>query len=407
MQIHTLFDLNEHIRRVMALNFQDPLWIAVEIAQVGQSKGHYYLDLVQKGDTQEPVAQAQAVLWLNDYKRLYRRIGPDLEAVLKEGLEVKLQVRVDYHERYGLKLQIVDLDPAFTFGLLSLQRRQTLETLSREGLLDLNSGVPMPSVLQRIAVISSEGAAGFQDFREHLAENPYRYRFDCQLFNAAVQGKNTESEVIAAAGLIAQRAADFDCVVIIRGGGARLDLAAFDGLDLCRHIARLALPVLAGIGHDVDETILDHVVQVSLKTPTAVADFILQHNLNFESDVLSLAEYVRMFTTNQIKIQESELGRLESALHWNTRELLRRNALQINLLEQNILPAAKQIIKNASLKLDLAEQICRAFHPDHVLSRGYSITTKNGKLVGSPSELFSGDELETRLKTGVIKSKVL
>ena len=167
--VYTLFDLNEHSRRVLALNYRQALWIAAEIAQAGQSRGHFYLDLVQKGADDDIVAQSQAVLWASDFRRLRSTLGADLDAVLREGLAVKMQVRVDFHERYGLKLVITDLDPAFTFGQIEIRRRQTIQTLRELGLLERNRSLPLPPVLLRIAVVSSEGAAGFEDFREHLA----------------------------------------------------------------------------------------------------------------------------------------------------------------------------------------------------------------------------------------------
>ena len=407
MTVHSLHDLNQYIRRVLALNFQQPVWIAAEIAQSGQSRGHYYFDLVQKGEGAELMAQAQAVLWAADYRRMYKLLGPTLDAVLCEGLDVKLCVRVDFHERYGLKLQITDVDPAFTLGQLSLQRRQSLETLHREGLLQRNRALPIPLAMQRIAVVSSEGAAGFQDFLVHLSQNPYGYAFDCQLFNAAVQGRNTESEVIAALELIAARAADFDCAVVIRGGGARLDLAAFDGLALCRSVATMPLPVFSGIGHDVDDTVLDHVAHTSLKTPTAVADFLLQHNLLFENKVLQLASQLQTASEYHLKIKGLEMERLENALRWGAREQMRSCRQNLDAMEQNLPLLANAVIQQYGRQLDQAELICAALHPDNVLRRGFSITTKNGKVLTSPSDVESGDVLETRLRDGVIRSKSL
>lgn len=403
---YTLFDLNEHIRRVLALNYQQPLWIAAEIAQAGQSRGHFYLDLVQKGVGDEILAQCQAVLWANDYRRLRNAVGPDLDAVLREGLEVKMQVRVDFHERYGLKLVIVDLDPAFTFGQLELRRRQTIQTLRERNLLERNRALALPPVLQRIAVITSEGAAGFQDFREHLSKNAFGYRFDCRLFASAVQGKNAEAELGEALGQVALLSAQFDCAVIVRGGGARLDLAAFDGLELCAAVAQMPLPVLTGIGHDVDETVLDLVAHAALKTPTAVADHLLQHNLFFENEVLRLAENIRSAGEYRLKINQLELGRLEAATHWSSREHLRTASQRLDALEENLPGLAAQMLRNHNRHLEQIEAYCAAIHPESVLRRGYSLTLKNGKVVTSSAEAEAGDVLETRLREGIIHSSV-
>lgn len=403
---YTLFDLNEHVRRVLALNFQNPIWIAAEIAQADSSRGHFYLDLVQKGAGDELVAQGQAVLWASDYRRLRAAIGGDLDAVLREGLEVKMQVRVDFHERYGLKLIIADLDPAYTFGQIELQRRQTIQTLRELGLLEKNRLLSLPPVLQRVAVVSSENAAGFQDFQEHLAQNPFGYHFECQLFASAVQGKNAEAELREALEQIAAQSENFDCAVVVRGGGARLDLASFDGLALCQRAATLPLPLFTGIGHDVDETVLDLVAHKALKTPTAVADFLLQHNLFFENEMLRLAGDVRTIGDYRLKINLLELNRLETTLHWNGRERLRAAARRLDVLEENLPVLTFQLLRNQSHFLEKTEAICRAFEPENVLRRGYSLTMKNGKIVTSSLEVEAGDLLETRLREGVVFSKV-
>ncbi|MBV6443433.1 MAG: exodeoxyribonuclease VII large subunit [Haliscomenobacteraceae bacterium CHB4] len=404
--VYSLFDLNEHIRRVLALNFQQAVWIAAEIAQAGQSRGHFYLDLVQKGEGDDILAQGQAVLWANDLRRLRNTIGSELDMVLREGLEVKLQVRVDFHERYGLKLIVTDLEPAYTFGQIELRRRQTVQTLRELGLLERNRALQLPSVLQRIAVVSSEDAAGFQDFREHLANNSFGYRFGCRLFASAVQGKNAETELREALEQVALLRDAFDCAVIVRGGGARLDLAAFDGLEVCQTVAQMPLPVFTGIGHDVDETVLDLVAHASLKTPTAVADFLLQHNLFFENEVLRMAENIRVLSDYRLKINQMDVERFETALQWSSRERLRAAVRRLDVLEESIPGLAVQLLRRQSRQLDQAEAFCLALHPENVLRRGYSLTMKNGKAVTSATEVEAGDLLETRLRKGTIRSKV-
>lgn len=404
--IHSLFDLNEHVRRVLALNFQQPLWVAAEIAQIGQSRGHFYFDLVQKGVGDDLLAQAQAVMWASDYRRLRTALGSNLDAVLREGLEVKMQVRVDFHERYGLKLLISDLDPTHSIGQLALRRQQAVQALRGLGLLERNRALPLPRVLQRVAVVTSEGAAGFQDFREHLEKNAFGYRFDCRLFAAAVQGKSAESELREALGLAAAQSPAFDCVVVVRGGGARLDLAAFDGLELCKTVAQMPLPVLVGIGHDVDETVLDLVAHTSLKTPTAVADFLLQHNLFFENEISRLAENIRATGDHCLKINQLELDRLETSIGWAGKERLRTAAQGLDVWAAQLPVLVMLSLRNQNRRLGEMENVCCAFQPESVLRRGYSLTLKNGKAVTSPTELEPGDVLETRLRSGTVISKV-
>lgn len=406
MQAYTLFDLNEHIRRVLALNFQQTLWITAEIARAGQSRGHFYLDLVQKGEGDSLLAQAQAVLWAGDYRRLRLQLGAELDLVLRDGLEVKMQVRVDFHERYGLKLLVTGIDPAFTAGQLNLRRRQTIQTLRELGLLERNRSLPLPPVLQRIAVVTSEGAAGFQDFREHLEKNTFGYRFKCALFAASVQGKTAETELIAALEQVAGRHDEFDCAVVVRGGGARTDLAVFDGLELCKTVAAMPLPVFTGIGHDVDESVLDLAAYAALKTPTAVADFLLQHNLFFENEILGLGAQIRETANYMLKISQLELGRLETALHWSSRERMGAAEQRLDAIEKALPALASQLLRHRHRQLDHVEAVCLALHPENVLRRGYSMTLKGGKVVTSPAEVATADLLETRVSGGTIVSRV-
>ncbi len=407
MTIHTLFDLNEHIRRVVALNFQQPLWITAEIAELGQSRGHFYLQLVQKGEGDELLAQAAAVVWAQDYRRLYKTLGLQLDAVLREGLEVKMSVRVDFHEQYGFKLQIIDIDPEHTIGQLERQRRQVIQTLRQSGLLERNSALLLPVVLQRIAVITSEGAAGFQDFREQLGQNSFGYRFHCQLFSSAVQGKNAESELLASLAQVAARADEFDCAVIVRGGGARLDLAAFDGLALSQYVAQMPIPILTGIGHDVDETVLDLVAHTALKTPTAVADFLIQYNLFFENALQRQADQIGLTSHYQLKISTLELERLEATLRWGSRDCLQRASRQLDQWSDQLPSLTSRLLRNHQNHLSQIEHLCAILQPENVLRRGYSLTLKNGKTVTNANEVSPGDELETRLREGVMYSTVM
>ena len=406
MPTYTLFDLHEHLRRVLALNYPEALWITAEIAQLNRSRGHVYLDLVQKaaGPDGDIVAQAQAVVWQREYQRLRLARGATLDEVLREGCEVRLQVRVDFHERYGLKLLIADVDPAFTFGQLELQRRQTIQTLQQLGLLERNRALPVPPVLQRVAVVSSEGAAGFQDFREHLAANPYGFRFHCRLFSTAVQGKSAEAELIAALDAVARQRDRFDCAVVLRGGGARLDLAAFDRLDLCKTAAALPIPLFTGIGHDVDESVLDLVAHTALKTPTAVADFLVQHNLFFENNVLRLAGQFRENADYQLKIKAVELANAEAAARWGLQARTRAAAQQIEHLAAALPALVRQNLRQAAARIERADAITAALHPDAALRRGFSLTLKDGRVVTDAAALLPGDTLETRLRDGTVFS---
>jgi exodeoxyribonuclease VII large subunit len=407
MENLSLFELQEFVRRVIALNFPDTLWIRAEVAQVKNAKGHFYLELVEKAQEQdEIIAQASAVLWKNGYARLIKKMGADLPSLLQEGRELLLQVKVDFHERYGLKLIIEDIDPAYTIGKLAIQRRLLMQQLENQGLLGKNKLVDFAPVFQRIAIISAETAAGYQDFWQQLGENAYGYRFQLQLFPAAMQGVKVETEIVQRLQQIQNLATRFDAVVIIRGGGARLDLAGFDSLRICEAVAAFPLPVLTGIGHDVDETLVDLIAFQALKTPTAVAEWLINQNLRFESKLLESTQWLRQLAKEQLHAEQTELERLEITLQLAPKrniafeqEKITRLALQIPILIQHRLHSEDREL----LRL---EQISRLLGIEETLGRGYTLTLKNGQAISSIQQIEKGDVLQTRLSDGIFESQV-
>jgi exodeoxyribonuclease VII large subunit len=402
----SLFELNEYIRRVLALNFQQPLWVAAEIAQCGQSRGHYYLTLIQKNEGEEIMAQAEAMLWAADYRRIRSALGPEADAVLQPGLQVRLQVRVEFHERYGLRLQINDLDLSYTFGQLELQRRQTLNTLRQQGLIGKNAGLQLPFVIQRMAVVSSADAAGFQDFKQHLQYNLFGYKIDFQLFATAVQGKNAVPEILEALRETARLKDRFDCVAILRGGGAKLDLTAFDDLSVCTAVAKHPLPVLSGIGHETDESILDHVAHRALKTPTAVADFVLQHNLFFEQEMMRRAQQAKTLATQIFARKQYEFEQTAHSFRYYGLNAVQMMSLNIHYLAEGLPRLAAQKVHEQAQKIQAMAQLCAAHHPEAVLRQGYTLTLREGKVLDSASDIKSGDVLLTRWYDGEQTSKV-
>jgi exodeoxyribonuclease VII large subunit len=407
--VYSLYDLNEYIKRVIALNFQEAVWITAEIAQINQSKGHFYLDLVQKGEGlgDDIIAQANAMLWARDYYKLRADLGKDLDEVMREGLQIKIQVKVSFSERYGLKLMIESIDLTHTFGQLELQRRQILRRLQELKLIGKNKQIPLPAVLQRIAIVTSETAAGFQDFIQHLNYNQHGYFFDLQLYKSTMQGNLVATELPRALAAIAKKAAQYDAVVIIRGGGARLDLAAFDGFEVCKAVAQMPIPVLTGIGHDVDETLMDLSAHTALKTPTAVADFLVQHNLNFESQMLYLAEYLKKHTRQVLQIEKMELDKAEQIIHWNANAKLKNEQQILQQIEGQIPILVQRNLQQQKRLLGSFEQICKAFDPKTTLKRGFSITYKNGKVVKSVKDLNAKDTIETVLQDGKFASVIV
>ena len=408
MTTYSLFELNEYIRRVVALNFQEGVWVHCEIAQISSSRGHFYLNIVEKAiDSDRVIAQSSAILWASKYRQLKRNHKTLLDKLLSNGTEVLVQVKIDFDERYGLKLLIDDIDPSYTIGKLALKRQEILKTLVEEKLLEKNKSLPLPEVLQCVAVISSETAAGLQDYLDQLATNAYGYRIKNQLFQAAMQGDKVEKEVLRQLKRIALIKENFDAVVIIRGGGAKLDLAAFDNLLIARTIANFPLPVLIGIGHEVDETILDKVAHTSLKTPTAVADFLVHQMLQFESNLMEKLHYVKQHTSYQIQEEKSQLDYLQKISLTIVKNLIKEHQIGLSQIQKRIPTASINLLKLEHNTLHNLEKSIRLLDPKTALKRGFSITTmENGKVVTDKKQVTKGDILITQLLQNKITSTV-
>ncbi len=410
---YTLFELNEYVRRIMALNFPDALWISCELAQVNESRGHYYLSLVQKEEPEtlfaedKILAQSEAVIWAMDYRKLKRKLGSQFSQVLKPGLEILIHAKVEFHERYGLKLRVMDIDPAFTVGKLEMKKQETLKQLKQKGLLDKNKELELPKVLQNIAVISSERAAGYQDFHQQLIGNPYGYKIGFQLFTAAMQGDQVSREVVSRLKMINDQSDFFDCVVIIRGGGAKLDLHAFDDAELCTAIANCKVPVITGIGHDIDETIADLVAYQALKTPTAVAEWLVQQNLYFEMEVLEQGRSIKDLVQIILSENQFELESLSQALQLIAKGQIQNQDRLLNYIEEELPRNARSPIKNEDKSLEHLEAVLKLLNPEEVLKRGFSMTLKDGKPVKEASELKAEDVIESVFAKGKIKSRVI
>lgn len=402
---YSLLELNQYIRRVISLNFDEPVWIECEIGQASLSRGHWYLDLIQKEEN-NIVAQCQAAMWANVYFFLKRKSPIPPEDILKQGVAVKLKVNVDFHERYGLKLIIEDIDSSFTIGQLEMQRQAILKAIQERGLIRKNAETHLPVVVQRLAVISSDRAAGYKDFIKHLEDNFYGYDIRIDLFEAAMQGQQVETEISACLDKVEKAFSDYDAVAIIRGGGGRTDLAAFDNLNLAVRVARFPIPVLIGIGHEIDQSVLDLVAYRSLKTPTAVADFIIERNASFESALDSLGVMIRDEVYERLNGEARKITDLAHGLNHAVRSRL--------LMEGNKLDHAWNILRHSihhqtskhTQRIDFMETLLRAIDPDQVLSRGYTITSVEGQTITQADALKSGMTIQTTFIDGTVKSKV-
>ena len=279
MQTHshiTLSQLQRLVKETLHERFALPVWVSAEISEIKVNySGHCYLELVEKGgDNGVPLAQSRAVIWRTAYPRIARYFEAETGQRLAAGIKILAKVAVNYHELYGFSLQITDIDPTYTLGDMERQRQMTIAQLQKEGVWDMNREAPMPVVVQRVAVVSSANAAGYQDFRKELAKSPYR--FEVTLFDAFMQGAAAEESIVTALCAVAERMDEFDAVVLIRGGGSASDLNCFNAYRLCAHVAQFPLPILTGIGHDKDTSVADMVAHTALKTPTAVAGWLVE-----------------------------------------------------------------------------------------------------------------------------------
>lgn len=374
MVSYTLFELNEYIKRVIALNFQEPVWIECELSQVKESRGNYYLEFVQKKeDSDEVIAQSSGYIWYKSVLFLRKKLGDLFYALLKDGTAVKMKVSIEFHERYGLKLNVEDIDPSFTIGQLEMLRQKIIQKLREEGKTDKNKATIMPVVVQKIAVISSENAAGYIDFVQQLKHNIYGYDFRHELFQAALQGSNTEREVVDALERIFSRKETFDVIVIIRGGGSKLDLAAFDNYNIASAISRSPLPVIAGIGHEIDLTVTDIVSYYHAKTPTAVAAFLIDHNADFEGRVLETGEAIRQVVQHILQNQHLLLKQYVANIALLPGEILHRHRTSLQHTLEKMVWLLHQKIKSQRDTLAFAEKQMVLLDPKNILQKGYAM----------------------------------
>ncbi|MGB0931446.1 MAG: exodeoxyribonuclease VII large subunit, partial [Chitinophagales bacterium] len=352
--------------------------------------------------------KSSATIWYTTGKQLRVKFGRDLSRILKKGNRVLVRAKVSYHSVYGLKLNIVDLDASATIGDLELRRLETIRKLTEEGYTDINNRLTLPLVLQRIAIISSANAAGYGDFINQLANNPYGYNIHHQLFSSSMQGDKMEGEMRQQLQQIAEQQDHFDALVIIRGGGSKLDLEAFNSYPLATSIALHPLPILTGIGHQQDETVADLVAHTSIKTPTAVAEYILDSFMQFEQHIYLLGEQIQQHTQKLLSQEQYSLNRLENRLQSHSNHLLQKEQSQLEQLQTRLSRSAQQRLKREDLQLQLLQRTFQLFNVETLLQRGFSITRyqQNRKVIVDAKEVKEGDILETKLANGLIISRV-
>lgn len=408
-EVLTLFELNSLVHEVIEDNFDEQYWVVGELSDVSIPAfgGHFYGELVQKDEESDRiVARARITCWARNYNMIRLRFQKEAGETLRKGLQVKLLVEVNFHEQYGYSLNVVDIDSTFTLGDLAKRRREILQQLEKDGILHDNQSLPLPRLLKRIAVISSATAAGYGDFCHQLEENDYGFHFDVQLFPAVMQGEQVPESIIAALEEV-QNTEPFDLVVIIRGGGASSDLSDFDSYELAACIALYPLPVLTGIGHERDETVLDYVAHTKVKTPTAAAAFIIEHQAEEAALLDDLYQRITHSAKEQIQREKQRLEHQRAVLPLLFANLIQNRQNKLQLLRQRLITAIPQQIEREHHRQQLLEKRLEMLDPRLLLKRGYTITTCGGKIVRDVEGLAEGEVLTTQTEKGEIYSKVV
>lgn len=406
--VFTLFQLNNIVRQTLEGALPDTYWVTGELLQGGVgSGGHFYGELVQKDErTNATIAKARLNIWAGQFVRIRAHFERETGQALRAGLKIQVLVRVTFHEQFGYSLVGLDIDSSYTMGDLARRRREILQKLDEEGIINDNKTLPLPRLLNRIAIISSETAAGFGDFCDQLHHNDYGLHFTTKLFPALMQGQRTEESVLAAMDDLLSEAENWDAVAIIRGGGATSNLADFESYALAAAVAQFPLPVIVGIGHDRDETVLDFVAHTRVKTPTAAAAFLVDHQKEELYNLEDFAQRIPTAAANRLQREQQRLDRLSANLPLIFSHLKGRVEQHLTQLDQRAIVAITRRIERERSRINLLIQRHESLDPKRLLRLGYSITTCGGQLVRDAASLQSGDEIVTQVGKGSLVATV-
>lgn len=429
MKTITLYELNSLVRQTIEIGLPKSYWVEAEISELRENGGHCYLELIEKDKRYNtPIAKASARCWRQTWGMVKPYFENTTGQQLKAGMKVLIEVYAQFHEAYGFSWIISDIDPNYTLGDMARKRQEIIKRLKEEGVFDLNKQLDLPLFSQRIAVISSKSAAGYGDFANQLYGNQYGYYFEVELFAATMQGEDVERSIIKALNAINDRCDDFDCVVIIRGGGATSDMSGFDALELAENVANFPLPIITGIGHDRDECILDMVSHTRVKTPTAAAALLIDNLHTAERRIDDARQRIDNLTSRKMEVEKLRLSRLAERLPALFGSVKDKQEARLDILQERLFRLAEirlsncenivgQLEKKISLtaehllmvekhRLELLEGRAQNLDPQLLLRRGYSITLVGGKALRDPSQVKQGDKIETRLEKGTIISTI-
>lgn len=383
------------------------VWVVAETGDVRVSGGHCYFELIEKDTAGHPVARMRAIIWASQFARLNAEFRIATGRSIESDMKIMVRVSINFHAAFGLSAVVSDINPEFTCGDIMRRRREIINRLTAEGIIDMNRTLPWSDTPLRIAVISAKGAAGYGDFITQLYTNPSRLNFSTRLFPAVMQGENAPQSVIAALEQVASECDSFDCAVIIRGGGATGDLSCFDNYELAANVAQFPLPVIVGIGHERDTTVLDDIASVRVKTPTAAAEWLISKVETALTRVKDIASEIFRLATAKISGNLQQLAYYQGLIP--TLALAKIEAAH-TALEASIPDAIRnsivETIRRNTTLLDNHAALIDALSPKSVLSRGYSITRVNGHAVTDAATLIDGDTITTVFASGSVNSTV-
>ena len=407
--VFSLYDLVTLIKRVLSLNFQDKIWVKAEIAGCKVVRGIAYLELIEKeeGQSDKIIAQQSAVIWQGTLQKLNGKLSEPITGFLEIGREVLVLVQIDFNVRYGLKLVIDDIDPAYTLGKLFQQRQELEKLIFTEKLHEPNKLIQFAPVIQRIAILSNDQAAGYQDFVHQLTENTLNYAFSLTLFPISLQGTLVEETVLIQLAEILKADTAFDVVLILRGGGSKLDLAGFDSIKICRAISSFPIKVITGIGHEVDETLADIVAGISLKTPTAVAEYLLYHNQNFEASIQKMVLKINDKTRYKVQQSKLKLLRCQHELSLRPMRVIDRTNTKLQNIKQYLPSLIINRLKKEEVKLSFLQRLIGLVTISNTLKRGFSITQLLPGNKPLNESIMPNMEVETIWEKGSFRSIII
>ena len=407
--VFSLYDLGTLIKRVLSLNFQDKIWVKAEIAGCKVVRGIAYLDLIEKeeGQSDKIIAQQSAVIWQGTLQKINGKLSEPITGFLETGREVLVLVQIDFNVRYGLKLVIDDIDPAYTLGKLFQQRQELEKLIYIEKLHEPNKRIALAPVIQKIAVLSNDQAAGYHDFVHQLTENAMNYAFSLTLFPISLQGTLVEETVLNQLKEILKSKYTFDVVLILRGGGSKLDLAGFDSIHICRAISSFPIKIITGIGHEVDETLSDIVAGISLKTPTAVAEYLLYHNQTFETSIQQMV--LKINDIAKYKVQQAKLRilRFQHELSLRPMRVIDKTNTKLENIQKYLPNLVDNRLKKEKVKLSYLDRLISLVNIPSTLKRGFSITIILPDNKPLNDGLIANMEIETIWEKGSFKSIII